>query len=155
MIKWLLPVVALVAIVAIWQSRPEPALMEGVLGVETSPSVTPEDTLNITTEHSVTGKAAGITTSSPAPTTVIKTQVEPTNGPTPVPSDDCDFEYHYDSDADGIPEDGEINVEHHCEKKTDNNISVSNNVDINVSTRETTESSGDVKVDVSVKNKAE
>lgn len=84
----------------------------------------------------------------PASTAVPAPAVAPAPAPDE-PTDDCDFEYHYDSDEDPTFN-GRVSVNFKCSEESRNNSTstVKTNADIN-----TGGSSGDVKVDISVKNK--
>lgn len=97
-----------------------------------------------------------LTTPTPAPTPTIVPSAGPQFTLTPAPqkgkdtqADDCDFNYHYDSNEDPTFY-GRVRVNVKCLKENQNNSTstVKTNADIN-----TGSSSGDVKVDISVKNK--
>lgn len=124
--------------------------------ISPSPSPTlPLETVTVTTPPPAT---------SPTPTTKPPTgQVAAAQQNNSASSEDCDFEYHFDSTKDDLDDSGEVVVDQECEQEIENGGTVSNDVKIKVNTggqtsdNENEEESddietGDVKVNVSIKN---
>lgn len=106
------------------------------------------------------------TTTSPTPTPQVSLKITATPKPEALESDDCDFEYHYDSRD--TKSSADVNINKRCQagssqlrvsdtsqsNTTATNVKNSFNIDVNTggSTANTSQKTGDIKIDVSVKN---